>query len=158
MAANSSQKNSTDFDPYCVNTWYEQRMWVLNAVDALKTRDAKCYDVMAAELSAISPEWAKGIWPIQLHTTEGYERADGSVVKTDAGLVLEFNSEGGIVAMSQRDQTGSVGNVHATTEHPLVQFKYMTVSGNDTIKWCGPLNQCTAAAFVSAVFWLRCCS
>ena len=134
MAANSTQKNGTDFDPYCVNTWYEQRMWVLNAVDALKTRDAKCYDAMEAEMSAISPEWEKGVWPIQLHSPEGYDRADGSVIKTDSGLVVEFNGEGGIIALSQ-GQNGSVGHIHATAEHPLVQFRYQTVSGNDTIRW-----------------------
>ncbi len=69
LAANSTKKNDSSFDPYCVNTWYEQRMWVLNAIDALHQGGSQCYPIAEAEMLEISPEWASGVWPIRLHST-----------------------------------------------------------------------------------------
>lgn len=44
----------------CVDAWYEQRMFILNAVQALVAGKSPCAPPMTKAMAEISPSWASG--------------------------------------------------------------------------------------------------
>jgi hypothetical protein len=44
----------------CVDAWYEQRMFILNAVQALVVGKSPCAPPMIKAMAEISPGWASG--------------------------------------------------------------------------------------------------
>lgn len=128
---NSTRFFNSTFDPYCINTWYEQRMWILNAVEALKSGNAACYSDMKTTMDAISPTWESGKFKITPHSSDGFIPVAGKMVTTPTGVKLQFNEHGGIISL----KSSLSNHTYATPNNPLGQFSYVVVSGNDTRSW-----------------------
>eukprot|EP00040_Diaphanoeca_grandis_P011615 m.59614 g.59614 ORF g.59614 m.59614 type:complete len:816 (-) comp22730_c0_seq1:20-2467(-) len=133
MKAGTNQTNSSEFDPYCVNTWYEQRMWVINAVNALTDGDSACSLSMVAAMHDVSPRWSEGVWPIPQHSVDGFTQVSdvNSPIMTKSGLSVVFNENGGIIDLSVANSSSS----HASASNPMGEFMYQIMSGNDTRAW-----------------------